>query len=241
MHEEQLIQAGFARNEAKVYEALLQLGVSPVTEISKKSGVDRTLIYGILEKLMTKGLVSSVVKSNKKYFEPANPKKIIELMEEKQKIVEDTLPDLQKIYENIDTKQEVHHYKGKEGAKTILELLLNERKEWLIFGTSAKTNEVLSYYLPQFHRKRVEKKIFFKAIYSEDSIERAKEIGRGKYTKVKILPSQYMTPAHISIVGNKVGIILWSEQPLGILIESPEIASSFRNYFKLLWDIAKKI
>jgi hypothetical protein len=81
--------------------------------------------------------------------------------------------------------------------------------------------------------------MIFKAIYSKDSLDRAEEVKKLKMTEVRILPKEYMTPTHISIVGDKVGIILWSEQPLGILIESKEIADSFRNYFALLWKIAK--
>jgi sugar-specific transcriptional regulator TrmB len=242
MNEETLVKAGLVRNEAKVYLALLMLGTASITEISRKSGVERTLVYGVIEKLMEKGLVSSVVKINKKYFEPADPEKILDLIKEKEKFIESALPELKGLFKSVEKKQEVHHYKGKEGAKTILETLLKEKdKEWLIFGTTGKTAEVLSYYLPQFHRKRVEAKINFKAIYSEDSLDRAKEIKKIKLTEVKILPKEYMTPTHISIVGDKVGIILWSEQPLGILIENKDIAESFRNYFRLLWNIAKKL
>lgn len=242
MDEEILIRAGLVRNEAKVYLALLKLGTASVTEISQKSGVERTLVYGIIEKLMEKGLVSSVVKINKKYFEPADPQKILDLIKEKEKIIEDALPGLKNLYKSAEKKQEVHNFKGKEGAKTILETLLKENsKEWLIFGTTGKTADILSYYLPQFHRKRIEKKIIFKAIYSKDSIERAMEVKKLKLTEVNILPREYLTPTHISIVGDKLGIILWSEQPLGILIENKEIADSFRNYFKLLWKISKPL
>lgn len=239
MDKDILIKAGLAGNEAKVYLALLKLGSASVTEISQKSSVERTLVYGVIKKLIEKGLVSSIVKINKKYFEPANPQKILDLIKEKEKIIEDALPELKGLYKSADKKQEVHHFKGKEGAKTILEELLKSGKEWLIFGTTGKTKEILSYYLPQFHRKRIEKKIMFKAIYSEESKERAEEVKKLKFTEVKILPKEYMTPTHISIVGDKVGIILWSEQPLGILIENKEIAESFKNYFKLLWKIAK--
>ncbi|MCK4669574.1 MAG: hypothetical protein KAT43_00100 [Nanoarchaeota archaeon] len=239
MDKEILIKAGLVRNEAKVYLALLKLGSASVTEISQRSGVERTLIYGVLNKLMEKGLVSSIIKTNKKYFEPAEPQKILDLIKERESIIEQALPELKSMYKSIEKKQEVHNYKGKEGTKTILEKLLKENKEWLIFGTTGKTAEILSFYLPQFHRKRIERKIMFKAIYSEDSIKRAEEIKKMKFTEVKILPKEYMTPTHINIVGNKVGIILWSEQPLGILIENKEIAESFKNYFKLLWNVAK--
>ena len=242
MNEEILIQAGLVRNEARVYLALLKIGTASVTEISQKSKVERTLVYGVLEKLMEKGLVSSVVKINKKYFEPADPEKISDLLKEREKIIDEAMPELKNLYESVENKQEVHHFKGKEGARAILEALLkNESKEWLIFGTTGKTAETLTYYLPQFHMKRVQKKMIFKAIYSEDSLARAKEVKKLKLTEVKILPKEYMTPTHINIVGNKVGIILWSEDPIGILIENKEIADSFSNYFKLLWKLAKPL
>lgn len=242
MDENILIKTGLARNEARVYLALLKLGSAYVTEISQKSNVGRTLIYGILEKLIKKGLVSSVVKINKKYFEPANPEKILNLIKEKEKLIQDSMPELKQMYSRIETKQEVSHFKGKEGAKTILEILLKEgkqNKEWLIFGTSSTTSKILSYYLPQFHRKRIENKILFKAIYSKDSKERAVRVAKLKLTEIRLLPKEYMTPTHVNIVGNKVGIILWSEVPLGILIESKEIAESYKTYFKLLWKTAK--
>ena len=238
MDESILTKAGFVKNEAKVYLALLKLGNAPVTQISRESKVERTLVYGVLNKLLEKGLVSSVTKINKKFFEPADPEKILATMREKEKIIENALPELKNLY-NTTEKQEVHNFKGKEGAKTILETLLKENtKDWMIFGTTGKPAENLSYYFPQFHRKRIEKNILFKAIYSEDSIKRVKEIKKLKLTQIKILPKEYMTPTHISIVGEKVGIILWSENPLGILIENKEIAESFKNYFKLLWNLA---
>jgi sugar-specific transcriptional regulator TrmB len=239
--EKELLNLGFNKNEIKVYLALLKLGISSVTEISKNSNVERTLVYGVLEKLIHRGLVSSVVKSNKKYFEPADPERLNEIISERKQEIESVLPQLKSFYVNVENKQEVHHFSGKEGIKTILETLLKSGKEWNIFGTSKIASEIMAYYFPQFHRKRIENKIKFNAIYSEDSLDRAKEIQKLKLTSVKILPKEYLTPTHISVVGNKVGIILWSENPLGILIENKEIAESFNNYFKLLWKIAKDL
>lgn len=242
MNEDILLSVGLVKNEAKVYLALLKLGSASISEISKKSNVERTLIYGIIEKLMDKGLVSSIVKINKKYFEPAEPEKVLDILKEKQKIIEDAMPELKDLYKSENKKQEVSHFKGKEGAKTILEILLKENtKEWRVFGTTGKTSEMLSWYLPQFHRKRIEKKILFKAIYSKESLDRAKDVKKLKLTEVKLLPEEYMTPTHINAVGDKVGIILWSEEPLGILIENKEIADSFKNYFELLWKIANPL
>ena len=243
MNEEVLVKVGLTKNEARVYIALLRLGSASVTEISQKSKVERTLVYGVLERLMEKGLVSSIIKINKRYFEPADPAKILETLKEKERIIEQPIPELREIYQSVGKKQEIHHFKGKNGLRNILETLLEsgkETKEWFIFGTTERTKELLPSYLPQFHRKRIEQGIKFKAIYSTDSKERGLEVKKLKLTEVRFLPKEYTTPTAVSIVGNKVAILLWSiENPLGVIIENEEVANDFKKYFNLLWKIAK--
>lgn len=241
MEEKILLDVGLSGNEVKVYLALLKLGSSSVTEISKKSKVERTLVYGVLEKLIEKGLVSSVVKINIKYFEPADPEKILELIKEKEKSIVSVMPELKEIYNSSESKQNVSIFKGKEGAKTILDILLKEKKEWFMFGATEKAAKSLEFYIHQFHLKRVQNKIKFNAIYSEDAVERAKEVKKLKFSEVRTIGKEFSTPTHVSIVGNKLGIILWSEEVIGILIENEEIAKSFKSYFDILWKISRKI
>lgn len=243
MKEEALIKIGLAKNEAKVYLAMLKLGSASVTEISKKANIDRTLIYGVLEKLIEKGLVSSVVKINKKNYEAAAPEKILDLIKEKEEVLNKVLPELRREYKSRKKRQDVHNFKGKNGVRNILGIMLESakpKKEYLLFGATGKTQELLPYYVPQFHMKRISLGIKLKIIFSKDSKKRALEVKKLKLTEVKLLPSEYMTPTAISIAGNKIAIILWSiENPLGVIIENEEIADDFRKYFNLLWKIAK--
>src|SRR3990167_7127498 len=51
---------GLNSKESAVYLACLALGNAGVTRIGEESGVQRTYVYGILEKLIDKGLVSEV-------------------------------------------------------------------------------------------------------------------------------------------------------------------------------------
>ena len=46
-------------------------------------------------------------------------------------------------------------------------------------------------------------------------------------------------PVTTEISGDEITIIHWSEKPLIIHVECPEIAASYEKYFKLLWSIAK--
>ena len=80
-----LEKAGLTNNEIKVYLALLSLGSVSAGEIIKKSELHRAAVYDTLERLMDKGLVSYVIKANRKYFEAAMAKNLVEIIEKKRK------------------------------------------------------------------------------------------------------------------------------------------------------------
>ena len=73
-----LKEIGMAEKEAKVFLASLELGSSAVQEIAKKADINRATTYVIIEKLMKKGLMSSVEKGKKDFFQTEDPEKIAE-------------------------------------------------------------------------------------------------------------------------------------------------------------------
>jgi HTH-type transcriptional regulator, sugar sensing transcriptional regulator len=56
----ELIQLGLTSGEARIYLSLLKLGSSKVGSIVKDSRVSYSKVYDVLERLITKGLVSYV-------------------------------------------------------------------------------------------------------------------------------------------------------------------------------------
>ena len=58
---------GFEDKEIKIYLYLIKNPNSTVLQISKNIGIDRTTIYDILERLITKGIVSFIIKNNTNY------------------------------------------------------------------------------------------------------------------------------------------------------------------------------
>ena len=65
MLKEQLEKIGLAEKEAKVFLASLELGSSAAQKIAKKAEINRATTYVIIEKLMKKGLMSSVEKGKR--------------------------------------------------------------------------------------------------------------------------------------------------------------------------------
>ena len=41
------------------------------------------------------------------------------------------------------------------------------------------------------------------------------------------------------IYGDNVSLVVWTNEPIAILIRQKEFADGFRNYFNLLWNIRK--
>jgi len=54
------------------------------------------------------------------------------------------------------------------------------------------------------------------------------------------VPDTYDSPMSIAIYANNINILIFSENPLAILIRSKEIAQSYMNYFNFMWAIGKE-
>jgi len=235
--ERTLEQAGLTRIESKIYLSLLDLGPSLAGMISRKSGVHRRSVYDAVERLIQKGLVSYIVRNNRKYFEAADPQSVLQFMRRKENDLTEKLPLLTAKYNATKEKQETTFYKGKNGLKSVFEDELNVGEEILILGASSRATEILAYYFHWFDKRRVAKKIPVRLIYNQ-----SKRIKHNiKLAKIKYLPSEYENPAAMNMYGDRVAIIHWSkERPFAILIRDREIAEGYKKYFELMWKIAKR-
>jgi len=248
MKQQILERLGLSRNEVRVYLALLKLGSASVTDIAKSSEVHRVNTYDALERLMVRGLVSAVVKINKKFYEAADPDRILDILREKEEVIEETkkfLPELKLDYKMAAKRQEVHHFKGREGLKSIFEDVINTLKkgdEWLVFGSAGKGAIILPNYLNKWEKRRVDAGIKLKMLFNDTKQGRirAEELSKLKVTKVGLLPKDLISPSDVYVYGDKTSINLWSEDmPLSILVENKEIADSFRAFFNWFWNTRK--
>lgn len=236
-----LEQLGLSKNEAKVYIALLKLGSASVNQISKKADVHRVNVYDTLERLQEKGLVASIVKVNKKYFEAASPKIIKKLIENKEKEIKEAKKlflNLEELYRSSKKKQEVHVFKGILGINTVFKDILNTKpKEVLDLGATKGFPFFKPLHFEIWESQRIKLKIPMKIITSEHV---RKQIPRKRLQEIRFLEKQFNNFSSTIIYENKVAVFMWTDDPIAILIESKELAESYENYFNLLWKLAKK-
>src|SRR3989338_8415730 len=127
---------GLDENEAKVYQALLELGPASVSQITKKAGITRTFGYQILEKLSIYGFVNRVSGEGAKIrFVAEHPRRLVQFIQNKKnqwerrlKEAEDRLLDLVSLYKLAD-KPTIKYQEGVEGVKTIFTQTLESKEE----------------------------------------------------------------------------------------------------------------
>lgn len=233
---EQLKLTGLTENEAKVYQALLELGPSYAGIISRKTGLHRRVIYDTTDRLIKKALIEYILENNKRIFQASDPKRILELIKEKEAEIQEIMPFMNTLFHQTKTKEGTNFYKGKLGLKTVFEDQLQEAdKEVLILGGSLHASEILNFYFKWYNKKRKEKKIKMKIIFNKKG---KKQI---PYSEIHYLPEKYSSPLTINIYGDKVAIILWNkESPLAIVIKNKEISEGYKKHFELMWKISKK-
>lgn len=241
METEALEDLGLTRNEAIVYISLLDLGKAHIGQIADKTKMHRRTIYDCLERLEDRGLISFIIEGKTRVFLPVNPQKLREIIKEKEFKIENILPKLFEIAKKSKVKTQVVVHKGKEGLKNIMEDVLKNKPSVLYSLTSAgKGSKTLPFYVPQFHKKRVKTNIKLEIIFGKNkqAIERANELKKIKLTEVKFIDTEYVIPISLWIYNNKIVLLIWPSE-IGILIENKETAETFKNYFNILWKVAK--
>lgn len=226
---------GMTYKESKVYLTSLELGVSRVTDISKKSGILRESTYSVINSLMQKGLMSYVIKSGVRYFEAADPKKIKSILKEKEKLTNQILPSLVAIQKLKIIKPNIMVYEGKEGIKTVMEDILKSKHDILIISSNKNIRKLLEFYFPWFVKRRIKLGIKVKLLTDEKPITK-------QLIEFKYLPKYIEFKTSDYIYGDKVAIISLSQEvPMGIIIENKEISGTQRCIFNLIWDLSAQI
>lgn len=239
--EQILKEYGLSDNEIKVYLASLYLGTSRVNEISKKADLLRTTTYEVLKTLVEKGLVSYVIKSGVRYFETANPNKLLNILEERKERINSIMPELESLKASVTEKPTIEIYEGKAGLKTILDDIIKTKPKEILTLSSAKVFETLMFYFPHWINRRVKAKIYAKILQQEvETTKELKKKDKSELREIRFLPKDFKIDTHMQIYGNKIAILtLTKDEPIGVIIENKDIVETQKSLFNVLWNNGK--
>ena len=236
-----LEELGLTHNEARTYTALMEIGETTTGAIVKKTGLHRVLIYDALESLIKKGLASYVIKENIKYFQAADPHRLLDFMHEKEEQARSIIPELSLLRTHAGKKQTVSIYEGIKGLKSVMNNMLHELtpKDYHYVFASGNMAAAMGPYYELFQNIKRKKKIVTHILYDVSFRDQQGIIALTSGEKRFYPLTQFLTDTWI--YQDKVLMVTYSANPpLAILIESQETANSYKKIFEGFWKSAKQ-
>lgn len=248
MFEKFLEELGLSDKESKVYLALLEVENDSVIDLSKKTDINRTTIYPVLESLSKKGLISEIKVDKKVRYAAESPERLetyverrkIQLEEQERKL-KDIIPQLKSVQRDKGEKPIIKFYDGKEGIMSAI-------KEY--FGPSPKggnayflydydlVNEIFT---PQeiktAQNNRNQAKINAFSFYASknESLSNSESSSR-----IKVDGDKYPIYCDIGVYDDYVRIHTLNKKVSAIYIKNKDIAETFKSLFRIAFDNYKK-
>lgn len=230
--EEVLENLGFTHNEIKVYLQLNDGGSQKAGRVAKEAKIDRSSCYNALKSLQNKGIVSYAIIGNVKWFQAAGPRRLLDYVKEQQHDLETVIPELHARHKAAKIEGQVRLFKGIKGIKSIMLDIVRTGKTNYVFGSEGQLSERMPSFVAQFTRLKKENGSRTKMIVRKGRTELE---GSSEYRYLEVAGS----PAVTNIYGNKIAIVIWTDEPEGIIIENKAAAEAYKSYFDVLWNNAR--
>jgi len=249
MEHTELTAAGLTDGESKVYLSLLRLGPSTTGPVTDTSGVSRSKIYTILERLMRKGLVTFTIKGKTRHYHVTPPEQLITYVRRQQdelgrieQTIKKIVPQLYQEQASAPRATDILVYKGFQGIRTAHErmYLHLQKGDWFFYmGIPAQQEPRYHTYWREDHRRRSRKGIISKALFNRGTKRSILE-NRNSYrlSEARYMPLSVETPAWFMGYKDTIVIGLQSSEGMAIEVHNKEIAKAFREYFTALWGMS---
>lgn len=252
--ERELVELGLSEKEAKVYVTLLELGKASAQAIARRATMVRPTTYVILDSLARKGLASKATgpDAKKMLFQAEAPERLGQYLEQQQRDAADRqrhlldlLPSLRSLHLSGEGRPRVRLFEGKEGLRKL-------QQEFI----AASTGEVVGMisddamyelfpreseeYEQNIRSVRVQAGIRSRHIYtSSRGLLYTKDQDRAALRESRLVPAA-MLPlnASFAVHGPLLSVISFRNKIIGVLIEHPDIAASFKAVFECVWALA---
>lgn len=243
-----LVNTGLSPEQSEIYLSLIDHGPQTAISLAKTTKVKRTYAYKICQELANQNLISIEKKGQTTFFAPLSPNIINNKLSEKKAQIESAeiglqnlLPSLLSKFRLIDDKPIITYFEGIEGIKKVYLDTLSENKPILALVETTKVHPEIYQWVTQVYApKRVSQQITVKAIVASGAKTNIyTQLDKSELRQTKLISSKDFPFEHeIDIYGHKLAIINHHKNgPLiGIIIDNPQIATTFRSWFNLTWN-----
>lgn len=249
MLEKYLQEIGLSEKESQIYLALLQVDSESIQDIAKKTGINRTTVYPVLESLNQKGLVSEVQDGKKTMYQAAPPERLETFVErqkvlltEKAKRLKDIIPEIKGIQRQGGERPVIKFFEGRDGVVSAYEEFYSllkdvEQDGYLIYNRDLIDKTYSKDEQEQFYKIRAEKKVKPTSVYNNEGGDFNFTT---KGTRTRIDDKKYPICADITIVDDKIILSTLGDYVSSFIIKSKDVAITLSSLISYINDANKK-
>jgi sugar-specific transcriptional regulator TrmB len=243
---------GLSDKQAEIYLLLLKQGITSLLELSRRSTINRTTIYRIVEDLKKLNLVEEVVDDRGAKVKAIKPENLQLLLTQKETELDqlrnnlpDLISDLSAIKDKPSFSTQVVYFRGQNGLKQLLWNILKAKGESVGYGYADWNQSVGREFAEKLRQERVNRKIYDREIQNTDqagpmskwtSVKDYNQVYQARY-----IPKSVIDIKHDTYVYNDVFAFFnyYQEEMFGIEIHNAEIAKTQKQIFEVLWKMGK--
>ena len=239
---QKLAKIGFSKKESEIYLSLLKLKDCSITQLVQDTGVAKTTTYDTLTSMQRMGLVSMWRKNGVRYYSAESPNRLLKIQEDKLEKMKELIPELRLLSEDGRTVPSAKLYTGREGAKAVLQDILDHSKIAKVKSISAYLRPDFIKYFPKVSREWIETRerldIHIRIIrpeFVEGDIDEGYESNTYRETREVKGPQDIKSSMYI--YGNKTALFFMDNQKIySLIIESEPFSSIFSSFFNMIWN-----
>jgi len=247
---------GLTNAQALAYKTLVEKGLQSAPALAVSIGESRTNGYKVLDKLVELGLAVKESVGGKFKYSATSPaaleqfvKQQADAVQQKQRRLNSELPRLLDYYFAHSERPSIRYFEGRDGIVSIYKDQITTKDELYYVRTMAD----LAYLgFDELHHLRnlypkfgIRRNVIIQdsdpgTVRAQDRVPVSTSDEYMLINRTWIHESDYTAPVEWAAYGNKVSIISYGEEAMGMVIESAPIADAFRQLFRLLDEGLKR-
>lgn len=239
----ELESLGFSPSEVRVYEALLRLGSTTAGPVIKETGLQGSVTYRALDRLMERGLVGAAMINGVRRFTAEPPKRIIEYLDERKASLEGELGALERLAGTAAVSQKAALFEGLRGVKNVWgEDVLKLPSGSTVYVLGAPPRSIgLELYFRNFQKRRAAKGIHYRIIFQQSARDVARDRAKMPLLEARVMPEGFDSPVWFGVYGERAVVGVWTREPLTLVIDDADVVRGLMQYFDFMWKLSKPV
>lgn len=215
-----LERIGLSKEEAVVYETLLEKGQLSMSMLSRFTEIHRPGLYTLVPKMINKGIVIEARSGKRTEYVACSPNKLEPLVKSTQQILESVVNNLNTEFSKKKIVPKIETYYGKDGiGRVFMDVVTTLNKGETYYRYSVR-KDIYKDFLPKAYRQlRDDKKLERLVITNEEGaqrkrskLERFVKVLKGNYDTFNVTKVIYQNKIAFVDYENEVAFIVYNER-----------------------------